>query len=996
MKKLSVLAIAALLGAGASAQINGYAGPGYYDRGTAMYSIENYTGTVHQLQQASRSRQLTGAEQRRLEYCLAMSSLYKGQPARAYDMLRRWLAKWGGAPERTDVLMSCGDCLFTQGNYAEALKIYDDVDPRFLADRDRREMLQYRSGYACLRLALWDRARVHFGRLTGTSLADAARFYLAYISYANADYAAARQGFLECNPNTAPGNMADYYLSQIYYKEGDYSRALDTARALLRRGGDDPAFVAEANRIAGESLYQTGNPGQAIPYLQKYVAAVDKPALSSLYILGLGQYGEGEYEKAAATLRPVTADESSMGQNAYLYLGQALLQLGDTDGAIMAFDRALNMHHDEAARETAYYNYAVAKYAGGTVPFGSSVTTFEAFLKEFPDSRYADDVRQYVITGYLTDRNYEAALDAIRRVRNPNADVLKAKQQVLYTLGWRNLSAGNAAAAIPQLQEARSLSGYNARTDAETALALGEALLRDGKSDQAIPLLREYLDSRYSDNSAIARYDLGYAYMAEHEYDNAAQNFRAVLNSKAKLDDNTLADVWTRLGDCSYYNKDWTEAAADYDKAYKLNPSAGDYALFQQAVMQGYAGNFAAKLNGLRRLEREFPSSTLLPDALLEMTEAQLRTGDDAGAVDTWQRLIDNYPATAQGRTAMLQMAAWSADRGDTSTAIARYKNLIQSYPSSDEGAQAAEILKRLMAANGLMDDYVAFINSIDNAPRIDAGEAERLAFEAAEQQYLDGKGTALLSKYVQRYGENGAFSLLSYSYLMDAADEAGNSDRAYDYAGVIVRRWPDNAAAEQAYAIMGAHEYDSGQAELALQSWKQLERHASTPAMANEARMGIMRVARDLGRPDDLADAADAVLSSSTLGAEDKTEAAFSRGLAMKLKGDDRGAIAAWRDLAPLTDQLYGAKAAVYMAQTMLDNGDRKNARAAAEAFVNSGTPHAYWLARGFIVLADALSALDKPYEAREYLRALRENYPGNEADIFTMIDERLAKIAL
>ena len=59
-----------------------------------------------------------------------------------------------------------------------------------------------------------------------------------------------------------------------------------------------------------------------------------------------------------------------------------------------------------------------------------------------------------------------------------------------------------------------------------------------------------------------------------------------------------------------------------------------------------------------------------------------------------------------------------------------------------------------------------------------------------------------------------------------------------------------------------------------------------------------------------------------------------------------------------------------------------------------SSGTPHAYWLARGFILLSDIYAQQGKNFEAREYLQALRSNYPGNESDIFDMIDTRLEKL--
>ena len=58
----------------------------------------------------------------------------------------------------------------------------------------------------------------------------------------------------------------------------------------------------------------------------------------------------------------------------------------------------------------------------------------------------------------------------------------------------------------------------------------------------------------------------------------------------------------------------------------------------------------------------------------------------------------------------------------------------------------------------------------------------------------------------------------------------------------------------------------------------------------------------------------------------------------------------------------------------------------------MQSGSPHRYWVARGFILLSDIYSDTGKDLEAREYLEALRDNYPSSEPDIFMMIEQRLA----
>ena len=154
---------------------------------------------------------------------------------------------------------------------------------------------------------------------------------------------------------------------------------------------------------------------------------------------------------------------------------------------------------------------------------------------------------------------------------------------------------------------------------------------------------------------------------------------------------------------------------------------------------------------------------------------------------------------------------------------------------------------------------------------------------------------------------------------------------------------------------------------------------------------MGIMRVARDLARPEELMAAADAVLATSSAGAEDRPEATFSRGLALQMLGRDSEARDLCASQADLTEDIYGAKSAVYLAQSLLDAGLLDQARKVALDFVDKATSHSYWLGRGFIVLSDISRAQGNTYEADSFLKALKKNYTGTEPDIFSMIDERL-----
>ena len=105
--------------------------------------------------------------------------------------------------------------------------------------------------------------------------------------------------------------------------------------------------------------------------------------------------------------------------------------------------------------------------------------------------------------------------------------------------------------------------------------------------------------------------------------------------------------------------------------------------------------------------------------------------------------------------------------------------------------------------------------------------------------------------------------------------------------------------------------------------------------------------------------------------------------------------AIADLKKLSSDTRTQQGAEAKYLLAQIYFDNKKYDNCEKEVLNYIEVSTPHAYWLARSFVLLADLYITLDRKMEAKQYLLSLQNNYKADD-DIAGRIKERLDKLAV
>jgi predicted Zn-dependent protease len=88
------------------------------------------------------------------------------------------------------------------------------------------------------------------------------------------------------------------------------------------------------------------------------------------------------------------------------------------------------------------------------------------------------------------------------------------------------------------------------------------------------------------------------------------------------------------------------------------------------------------------------------------------------------------------------------------------------------------------------------------------------------------------------------------------------------------------------------------------------------------------------------------------------------------------------------------GAEAKYLLATVYFGQGNNVTAEKEVLDFAKMNTPHQYWLARSFILLADIYISQNNDFQAKQYLLSLQRNYKVKD-DIQEMISNRLASVS-
>ena len=905
-------------------------------------------------------------------------------------LILQYLADYPESAKRGLLNCHVAESYYFSGNYKLACEWFEKSNMKRLTHEQRNRAKLYHA-LSLLECGSEENAMNMLLDLTVSSKQYAldAMFHIAVINYDNDRLDEAETTFNSIMPGERYSADKEYYIAGIALKRGNAEQAKEIAVNFIEEN-DDEMNCLRMQQMLGAAEYAMGNYDAAVTPLKEYINNSKEPQRIAFYQLGMSLFKTGEYGQAEEMLKECIGDDDAITQNALLHTGIIKLKGNDRNGARVAFEQAATMVHDDSTREEALYNYAISLHQTGYSPFAESVKVFEQFLNDYPASVHTPQVEKYLVEVYMNTRNYDVALNSIEKINKPSNEILEAKQKILYRMGVQKFIDGDMKGTIEYMNRSIELQRYNKETYSDALFWKGEALYRQGEYTAAA---KHYsmVASIGGGNYSKAIYGIAYTLFQQKKYNEARREFEHFEQKAQGESKEVHADVYNRIADCHFYQRAYSEANSYYRKAIETGNEDRDYSLYRSALAQGLAKDYAGKVTTLQELIREYPKSIYSEQAYYEMGRAHIEQEEYKEAIESYDRLMARYPKSSLTRRATTEKAMIYNTMGENEKAIEAYKDIIERYPHSEEAQIAFQDLKNIYVEMGQVDKFAHYAENTDGVQSVNSSEIDTLTFTAAEKFYAKGapeEAIMLFKDYLEKFPQ-GSFMLDTHYYLgVLYYSNKGAGDALAHFEEVIA--YPDNKYSEEAMNCAATIYYNRTDYTKAAELYKMLLAKTSNEERRQVARTAIMRSAVKRDRHGEVVKYSGELLDNSTTAPEVRREARYNRAKAsLALKRVEQ----AMTDLEKLSEDTRtkeGAEAKYLKAQILFDTDKYDDCEKEIMSYIEESTPHAYWLARSFVLLADLYSAQERDMEARQYLLSLQHSYSG-EDDIAGMIEERL-----
>ncbi len=880
---------------------------------------------------------------------------------------------------------------FRHRNYEDALKLYENLSIENLSNEEIAS-LKFHKGYGYFIKKNFDLAKPLFDvirQLKGDSHYIDANYYYGYISFYQKKYNDAYSAFSIVENEPKYEKIIPYYIANIYLVQNQKEKAITYASGKLASGNQ--YYDAELRQLVGHGYYEEKDFAKALPYLEAYVNNSKTVSREDLFELSYCYYQAQNYKKCIDGFKQLGGKDDSLAQDAMYLLGDAYLKTGQKANARNAFLFCASNSSYPVQKEISEFQYAKLSYELGYPDI--ALTEFRSFLQQYPNSTYAPEARELLLSVLANTSNYKDALALMDSVKNPSASARQLKARILFGRATELINDG-------LLQNAAELLDRASKEPNNTALLpfinfwKGEIAYRTNRLDDAIPYLFEYLKtpvSRGEVNPVSAKYDLGYCYLKKENYKEALVYFSQVCRNPV-IDSSPLdQDAYIRSADCYYMNRDFKIAVPMYNKVLDYSWPASDYATFQKAMVEG-VNNSSEKIGLLNGLIRKYPTSGLVAEANMEIANTYLSNEQFRESIPYLKNVLSSTGNDALKPRALLRSGLANYNLGNSAEALSKYNDLLKQYPNSVEAQEALDNAKSIYIEEGRSSEYINFAKGMGIA--ISASQEDQLAYQEAEVQFNNGNFPAALQKFEDYLGKfpDGKYALDAEFYKSEMYASQKNWAKAVAGYEAVADKAPNKFAEKsilQAARINFFNLKDYAKAEI---YYAKLKDFASSQENKMEAMRGLLRSQFELQQWSAASDNAKDLLNEKGIGSDDKIIASMIIGKSLQADGKCESAIPYFKTVASLSRAAYGAEAQYQIASCQFDQNRLKDAEKSAFEVIHKSGSYELWVTKSYFLLGEIYLKEKDYFNAKATFQSLVENATIDE--IRVQAEKRLDEV--
>lgn len=955
--------------------------PSLYQKAYSLYQQKDY-GSALELFDAFAAKEKSGVLKQNSQYFAILCSVSMGDA----DVLYRITKFSNDYPESVflpEINMAMADYYFKEGRYSVAYRIFEKIIPD-----DLSKPLQYRyfyqKGVCLIKRKKYDQALKLLQNVinVNTPYAIAANYYYAYVSYRNGDWQSALQGFEKIKNRPGFKNKVPAYLLQIYYEQDSLEKVISQGIEYLKVAKRN--IKPQIELLVANSFYLRGDYRNAFLYFKEYINDTRETITPVVnYRIGVSLFREGKFSQSVKYFQNASRENSELAQSALLFLGKAYLKTGEDRFAQTAFYSAYRLDKNTNFTAVALFSYLKVTLRLKGDPYHDPVKITEQFINNpniSPNQK--DQAAALLLQLYLNNQNKFAAIASIERKVNPGALLKKAYQKLTYQQAVEDFQSG-------QFRQALLYFGKSLKNTPDNSLRLksifwmGDTYFRLGNYRSAVKYYKMFLISRDARRLSFfyrTFYNLGYAYFDMRNYTAAIEFFkRFVMQNQAgsRLKDDALL----RIADSYLMNKNYQSAITYYNKVINGISSQAPYALYQKAYCYGVKGEFSNKVKTLQQLVSRFPHSVYFARSLYDIADTyNSALNDSRSAIIYFNKLINEQPGSLFARKALVKMGLLYYQNNQNSKAIAVLKQVISKYPASSEAKVALGTLESIYKDEGNLQAYFNYARKLDFV-QISKSREDSLSFSAGEDAYLSGnckKVISSLNSYLKNFPQGG-YVLKSYHYLAKCYLKEKDTLQALNMFNKIIG-YPENDFTVSALIQSARLNYSLKKYHDAEADYSRLYNKTDDLSLKIEAADGSMRAAFMAGDGNTAVQDAKRLLSITGISSDQIVFAHYILGQVALKSGDFSDAEKEFNVVQSLSKGVLGAESAYYIAKIDFKKGKYDSAEKKIFQISDKFPGEVYWVAKSFILLSDVYVKKGNIFQARETLKSILSNYPGND----------------